>query len=90
MSTVNDKSRSGFMKISSLSSCSNADFEHRRDGSEEEKGTKMVPPPNAEGVEGVEAVLTVTGLTDDQIERFIEYESITSIASSRLTRTMRR
>ena len=32
----------------------------------------MVPPPNAEGVE-------VTGLTDDQIERFIEYESITSI-----------
>ena len=39
----------------------------------------MVPPPNAEGVPGVEAVLTVTGLTAHQIERFIDYESITSI-----------
>ena len=39
----------------------------------------MVPPPNAEGVPGVQAVLTVTGLTAQQIVRFIDYESITSL-----------
>ena len=39
----------------------------------------MAPPPNAEGVPGVTAVLTGSGLTPIQIERFIEYESITSI-----------
>ena len=45
----------------------------------EERDGTMAPPPNAEGVEGVEAVLAVTGLTEHQIERFIEYELITSI-----------
>ena len=45
----------------------------------EERDGTMAPPPNAEGVEGVEAVLAVTGLTEHQIERFIKYESITSI-----------
>ena len=39
----------------------------------------MVPPPNAEGILGVEVVLMVAGLTAHQIERFIDYEWITSI-----------
>ena len=38
-----------------------------------------MPPPNIEGVPGVQAVLTVTQMTENQIERFIEYEGITSI-----------
>ena len=39
----------------------------------------MLPPPNAEGVPGVQAVLAVTWLTPNQIERFIDYEDIASI-----------
>ena len=39
----------------------------------------MLPPPNAEGVPGVQAVLAVTWLTPNQIERFIDYEHIASI-----------
>ena len=39
----------------------------------------VVPPPNAEGILGVEAVLMATGLTAHQIERIIDYELITSI-----------
>mgnify|MGYP006345182943 CR=1 FL=1 len=39
----------------------------------------MALPLNAEGVPGVTAVLTVTGLTAIRIERFIEHETVTSI-----------
>ena len=39
----------------------------------------MLPPPNAEGVPGVEAVLAVTQMTQNQVKRFIEYENIASI-----------
>ena len=39
----------------------------------------MVPPPNAEGVPGVQAVLTVAQISSDQVQKFIDYEGTQSI-----------